>query len=70
LQTPTLLTNGFQFQFAGQYSANYTIQYATSLIPPITWQTLQSIFFNNQSMIQITDASWTNEMRFYRVLAQ
>jgi hypothetical protein len=70
LQTPTLLTNGFQFQFAGQYSANYTIQYATSLIPPITWQTLQTIYFSSQSMIQINDASWTNGMRFYRVLAQ
>lgn len=70
LQIPTLLTNGFQFQFAGQNPANYTIQYATNLIPPITWQTLQTIYFNSQSNIQILDPAWTNAARFYRVLAQ
>jgi hypothetical protein len=70
LQWPTLLTNGFQFQFAGQTNANYTIQYATNLVPPVTWQTLQTIYFNRQSSIQIFDASWTNVARFYRVLAQ
>jgi hypothetical protein len=70
LQAPTLLTNGFQFRFAGQNPANYTIQYATNLVPPITWQTLQTIYFNSQSNIQILDPSWTNAARFYRVLTQ
>lgn len=70
LQSPVLITNGFQFQFAGQTNANYTIQYATNLIPPVTWKTLQYNFFNQQSTVQILDTSWTNAARFYRVLAQ
>ena len=70
IQSAMLLTNGFQFQFAGQTNANYTIQYATNLAPPVTWQTLQTIYFNQQSIIHILDVSWTNAARFYRVLAQ
>ena len=70
LQAPKSLTNGFQFQFAGQDNANYTIQYATNLVPPVAWQTLQRVFFNNQSVVQIVDGAWTNTARFYRVLAQ
>ena len=43
---PCCSTNGFQFQFAGQWNANYTIQYTTNLAPPVTWQTLQTIIWN------------------------
>ena len=70
LQSPVLLTNGFQFQFAGQWSANYTIQYTTNLTSPVTWQTLQTVFFNIADVVQTTDPAWTNAARFYRVLAQ
>jgi hypothetical protein len=70
LQSPALLTNGFQFQFAGQLSANYTIQYATNLAPPVTWQTLQTISYSSGGVIQINDSADTNTARFYRVLAQ
>jgi len=70
LQSPVLLTNGFQFQFAGQLSANYTIQYATNLAPPVTWQTLQTIGYSSGDVIQINDSARTNTARFYRVLAQ
>ena len=70
LQSPVLLTNGFQFQFPGQSNANYTIQYATNLTPPVTWQTLQTIYYNFYDVIQINDPVWTNTARFYRVLAQ
>jgi hypothetical protein len=70
LQSPVLLTNGFQFQFVGQWSANYTIQYTTNLAPPVTWQTLQTIYYNTEGVIQINDSAWTNTARFYRVLAQ
>jgi hypothetical protein len=70
IQSPTLLTNGFQFQFAAQNLANYTIQYTTNLAPPISWQTLQTIYLNNQTNLSITDPSWTNGARFYRVLVQ
>jgi immunoglobulin I-set domain protein/PKD domain-containing protein len=64
------LTNGFQFQFIGQTNANYTIQYATNLMPPAVWQTLQTILSSTGGVIQINDSNWTNAARFYRVLAQ
>ncbi len=70
LQPSVLLTNGFQFQFAGQLSVNYTIQYTTNLMPPVIWQTLQTIYYSSGGVIQINDAAWTNSPRFYRVLAQ
>ena len=70
LQSVVLLTNGFQFQFAGQWSANYTVQYTTNLAPPVTWQTLRTIYYNTEGVIQINDSAWTNTARFYRVLAQ
>jgi hypothetical protein len=70
LQSPVLLTNGIQFQFAGQFSVNYTVQYATNLAPPVTWQTLQTILYSSSGTIQINDSAWTNAARFYRVLAQ
>lgn len=70
LQSPILLTNGFQFQFPGQSNANYTIQYTTNLTPPVAWQTLQTIYYNYQDVIQVNDPAWTNTARFYRVLAQ
>ena len=70
LQSPLLLTSGFQFQFAGQLNANYTMQYTTNLVAPVTWQTLQKITNSNGGIIQINDFAWTNEARYYRVLAQ
>ena len=70
LQSLLLTTNGFQFQFDGQWNVNYTIQYATNLAPSTSWQTLQTIFFNTANVVQITDPAWTNTTRFYRVLAQ
>jgi hypothetical protein len=69
LEVPKITTNKFQFQFFAQTNANYTVQFTTNLIPPVTWQTLQTIYFNNASMIQITDLP-TNSIRFYRILAQ
>jgi hypothetical protein len=70
IQTPSLQTNGFWFQFATQTNATYTIQYSTNLSPPVTWQTLQTIYYNNQTTIQVLDPASTNESRFYRVLTQ
>jgi len=70
IQSPVWLTNGFQFQFPGQGQANYTIQYATNLVPPVTWQTLQLHNYNNQNVVQIMDTSATGPARFYRISAQ
>ena len=68
LQSVGLSTNGFQFQFPGQWSALYTVQYTTNLTPPVSWQTFEA-FVSDDSVIQITDSP-TNTARFYRVLAQ
>jgi hypothetical protein len=70
IQSLALLTNGFGFQFTGQMSANYSIQYTTNLNPPITWQTIQGFTSTNQGTIQILDPSKANAARFYRVLTQ
>jgi hypothetical protein len=61
---------GFQFQFAAQTNAIYTIQYSTNLAQATAWQTLQTIFLNQSSAVQITDPAATNGTRFYRILAQ
>jgi len=70
LQPAGIVSNAFQFQFSGQTNANYTIQYTTNLTSPVVWQTLQSIFMNQNSVIQVNDPAWTNGARFYHVLAQ
>ena len=70
LQSVAWATNGFQFQFAGQLNANYTVQYSTNLTPPVAWQTLQSIYFSTGGVYQITDSAATNAAQFYRVIAQ
>jgi hypothetical protein len=70
LQPVVLLSNGFHFQFAGQTGANYTIQYATNLAPPVKWQTLQNIYYSSGGQQQITDTANANSSRYYRVLVQ
>ncbi|HSY42519.1 MAG TPA: PKD domain-containing protein, partial [Candidatus Acidoferrum sp.] len=70
IQSPVLLTNGFGFQFVGQMSANYLIQYTTNLSPPITWQELQEIVCTNQGTLQFLDPSAASAPRFYRVVNQ
>jgi hypothetical protein len=69
IQSPVLLTNGFSFQFTGQMSANYLIEYTTNLNSP-AWQELQEIVSTNQETIHFLDPSRTNATRFYRVVNQ
>jgi hypothetical protein len=59
----------FQFQFAGQAGVSYTVQYATNLATPITWQTVTN-FTGMEGIMPIVDTKATNAARFYRVLAQ
>ncbi|HTR40890.1 MAG TPA: PKD domain-containing protein, partial [Pseudomonadales bacterium] len=70
MQSPVLSSSGFGFQFTGQMSANYIVQYTTNLNPPITWQQLQYIHSTNVGTFQILDTSVTNAARFYRVTTQ
>jgi hypothetical protein len=70
LQSAMSAGTNFAFQFNGRWSANYTVQYATNLAPPVIWQTLQSLPNSLGQTYQITDPVGTNGGRFYRVLAQ
>lgn len=65
-----MVSNSFQFNFLAQTSAMYTVQYATNLTAPVTWQTLQTIFFSGGGETTIADPSVTNAVRFYRVQVQ
>jgi hypothetical protein len=68
LQSAVLLTNGFRFQLLLQPSVNYTVEYATNLMPPVNWQPLQSLSLPGYTSWPITDFAATNRARFYRVL--
>ncbi len=68
LESAIVTNNTFQFSFSAQAQAYYTIQYATNLLPPVTWQTLYRPY-SYGGTIQITDSA-TNAARFYRVLVQ
>jgi hypothetical protein len=71
LQSATLASSAFQFQFTGQVGATYTIQFATNLAPPVYWQTLQTIRNSVDGVCQISDSGVSsNTTRFYRVQAQ
>ena len=65
-----VLTNGFQFQFPGVAGLNYTIQYSTNLVPPVTWKTLTTVPFSSSGLQIITDPAAATGTRFYRVLEQ
>jgi hypothetical protein len=69
LQPPVISSNTIQFQFTMQEGANYFVQYATNLSPPVTWTTLQSIYDNFGGTMTVQDSA-TNAARFYRVQAQ
>lgn len=62
--------NAVSFSFNAQTGATFRIQYATNLVPPVAWQTLQTIFNSPGGPTQISDPAWTNAARFYRVLVQ
>ena len=60
-------TTTFGFSFASQADVPYTIQYATNLVAPIYWQTLQTTN-GNGSVIQVLDPSASADPRYYRVI--
>ena len=70
LQSIGIVDGVFQFEFASQGSANYTILYTTNLSPAANWQILQTKSLSTGGVIQINDPVTTNGQRFYRVLAQ
>jgi len=70
LLSPVIVSSNVEFQFTGQLSAYYTVQYTTNLAPPVTWSTLQTIISSPGGVTQIQDSAPTNACRFYRVRAQ
>jgi hypothetical protein len=70
IHSSSVSSNGFKFSFEAQENGRYTVQYATNLVAPVTWITLQTIFYSLGGATQITDPAWTNSARFYRVLVQ
>jgi hypothetical protein len=70
LQSPSVLSNSFQFQFTGQINAYYDVQFTTNLAPPVKWVTLDILPPSQGGVSKITDPISTNVIRFYRVLAQ
>ena len=75
LESPALttvpLTASMEFwlSFTSQPGANYWIEYATNLSPPVTWLPLQAII-GTGDLVQANDAQITNAARFYRIRAQ
>lgn len=65
-----VVSNSFQFTFSAQTNADYTVQYTTNLAPPVTWETLRTIYFSPGGVTTIQDLSATNPVRFYRVQPQ
>jgi hypothetical protein len=69
LSVAGVVSNAFQFSFPGQTNLFYTVQFTTNLTPPISWQTLQTIF-STGGVFTIQDSSITNAARFYQVQTQ
>jgi len=63
---PSSGSNSFTLSFQGQPGVRYYVEQATNLAPPVVWSTVQSPRSTGQVM-QVTDTSATNDMRFYRV---
>lgn len=71
LQSAGVVSNAFQFSFAAQENAIYSVQFATNLTPPIAWQILQIFLFSpTNTVMTVQDPAVTNGTRFYRVTAQ
>jgi hypothetical protein len=68
LQSVSALSNQFQFQFTGQDGAFYSLQYATNLASPVSWQFLKYPF--STGSVYLIQDPLTNKARFYRVVAQ
>jgi hypothetical protein len=74
LVSPQLSAGGlsgtnFSLSFPGQPGVTYVVEQTTNLVPPVTWQTVQSVL-STGAWMQITDTRATNAMRFYRVRTQ
>jgi len=55
----------FSLSFPGQPGVSYVVEQTTNLVPPVTWQTVQTLTSTGEVM-QVTHTKGTNEMRFYR----
>ncbi len=56
----------FVTEFSGQPGLTYEVQVSTDLVPPISWQVLQTLISTGGPMT-IADSYATNQTRFYRL---
>jgi plastocyanin len=68
LLNPTFSGGTFSFSFATQTGYTYNAQFTPSL-NPISWFTFTNVI-GNDSVVQVTDSSLTNALRYYRVGAR
>ena len=69
LQSAVLRPMAFNFNFrTNERELHHPIRDKSQ--SPVAWQTLQTIYYNSEGVIQINDSARTNTARFYRVLAQ
>lgn len=71
LESPQLGATGragevVQFAFASQAGADYLVEVAADLSPPVNWQPLETII-GTGGIIVVTDSGTDAEKRFYRV---
>ena len=65
--TPGTFANGaFSFMFPTQPAVNYSVYYATSLTPPVTWTFLGGAY-GDGNPASVVDSAATSATRFYRV---
>ncbi len=70
LQSAGVVGNSFQFTFLAQTNALYTLQYATNLTPPVSWQLIRTFLSSTGGVLTALDPIGANTNRFYRLQAK
>lgn len=69
MQHPSCDGNSFSFSFSTDLNRSYIVQYATSLLPPLNWQS-ETNFIGDGTTVTISIPVSLSGTRFYRVQAQ
>ncbi|MFO1511774.1 MAG: hypothetical protein U1F83_02495 [Verrucomicrobiota bacterium] len=59
--------NTFTLSFPTQAGLSYRVERTTDLTPPVSWQTVTTLFNTPGGVLQATDPAATSATRFYRV---
>jgi len=69
LSSPARTAAKFSLQFPGQPGVTYLVEKTANLNPPITWQSVQTLF-STGATINAVEGSATNNALFYRLRSQ